>query len=915
MTALRYYTGIVKRHGNALIFVILSPRKESRADFDVCGIYRLKIKPLIINALLACLCLFWSLAGIDAPLAHAAETDPETEIAQPTLVLDHDLSVEKPVTNEPKSTTDPSKDSSKKSATRVKLRMSRSINNFEALNKKTPEPQIIDAASFKKEADQEKSMLADGGVILEGDQMEAFQDRHITAFGNGVLRTDTSTMLGDRIEFDQQNQIVHSSGNASIETDDSLAKGPAFHLNIDDSTGEMPKASFTLYKPLIRIQPLGALGDKMYGQNPAINNDLMSGVVAKNSNPVNGESTPVFASDPTQPSENKTTSSRGDAQMLYFEGDSKKRLIKARYTTCSADSDDWYIKSGQLKIDDETKTATATHSTVEFKGVPILYTPWINFPYANQRKSGLLAPTWGTTSKSGFELLAPFYWNISPNMDATIAARALSKRGVQLQGEFRYLEENYSGIQNIEFLPSDKMSQKDRYFGKIKHQQNFGNGWSAGLDASTVSDDQYFSDLSTHIITTSQVNLLQQANLNYSGNIWQFSALAQRYQTLDKASYPYQRLPQVTLNGSKDWDWGTTRIQNQIVQFELDGNSSLPVKSGTRFNTYPSISVPLSRSYGYVTPKLGVNYTSYNLNEVTDSLYSKTSDRALPIFSVDSGLFFERDTKIVSHNYTQTLEPRLFYVYIPYQDQSHIPVFDSGLMDLNMGTLFSENRYSGIDRINNANQLSYSVTSRMIDAETGEQRLAATVGQRFYFEDQKVVLPDEVVRSGDSSDIVAAATAKLRNKWNIDAAWQYNTDSGETIKANIGARYNPDPGKILNLSYRFTKDNLEQINISSQWPLGRSYYGLGRINYSIFDGKAVEALAGIEYDAGCWQSRFVMQRVQTATAQANYALFFQLELGGIASIGSNPLQLINRNIPGYKSSGLLPDNYRQEYSE
>jgi len=172
-----------------------------------------------------------------------------------------------------------------------------------------------------------------------------------------------------------------------------------------------------------------------------------------------------------------------------------------------------------------------------------------------------------------------------------------------------------------------------------------------------------------------------------------------------------------------------------------------------------------------------------------------------------------------------------------------------------------------------------------------------------------------VVRSGDSSDIFAAATAKLRNKWNIDAAWQYNTDSGETIKANIGARYNPDPGKILNLSYRFTKDNLEQINISSQWPLGRSYYGLGRINYSMFDGKAVEALAGIEYDAGCWQSRFVMQRVQTATAQANYALFFQLELGGIASIGSNPLQLINRNIPGYKSSGLLPDNYRQEYSE
>ena len=856
---------------------------------------------------------------MNAPFAQAAELEPQAESAQPALVLDRDLIQDtQPVDASQEASSKTSaqtKDGAKKNAMRIKLRMSRSISNFEALNNKPAVPQEIDAASFKKEADEENKMLADGGVILEGDRMDVFQDRHVTALGNSVLRTDSSTILGDRIEFDQENHIVHSSGHASIETDGSLAKGPAFHINLDDSTGEMPNASFTMYKPLIRIQPLGALGDRLYGQNPAINNDLMSGVVAKNSNPVNGETSPVFSPEVGTSTENKTASSRGDAQMLYFEGDNKKRLLKARYTTCSADSDDWYINSGQLKIDDETKTAIATHSTVEFKGVPILYTPWINFPYANQRKSGLLAPTWGTTSKSGFELLAPFYWNISPNMDATIAARALSKRGVQLQGEFRYLEENYSGINNIEYLPSDNTSNKDRYYAKVKHLQNFGNGWSAGIDASTVSDDQYFSDLSTHIITTSQVNLLQQANLNYSGSVWQFGALAQRYQTLDKASYPYQRLPQITLNGTKDWDWGTARIQNQMVQFELDSNSTLPVKSGARFNTYPSISVPISRSYGYVTPKIGVSYTSYNLNEVTDPWYSKTADRTLPIFSLDSGLFFERDTRIVSHNYTQTLEPRLFYVYIPYQDQSHLPVFDSGLMDLNMGTLFTENRYSGLDRINNANQLSYSLTSRMIDSETGEQRLAAMVGQRFYFDDQKVVLPGEAVRSDNSSDIVAAATARLRNKWNLDAAWQYNTDSGDTVKANIGARYNPEPGKILNLSYRFTKDTLEQINLSSQWPLGRSYYGLARVNYSIFDGKTVEALGGIEYDAGCWQSRFVIQRVQTATAQANYALFFQLELGGIASIGSNPLQLINRNIPGYKSSGLLPDNYRQQYSE
>jgi LPS-assembly protein len=840
----------------------------------------------------------------------SAESDIKNS-APVGLALEHELLADKPSNEASKAPLIERPD------VRIKLRMSRSINNFDVLNTQN-ETAVIDPLTFKKETDAENTMISNGAVIIEGDRLEVQLDRSMTSLGNASLKAGGNVILGDRIEFDEQNRITHSVGHASIESDDSLVKGPAFHINLDDSTGEMPNASFFMYKPLINISPLGSLGEKFYGQNPALNNDLMSGVVDKSMKPVNIEVQPTTTEN-KESGEARKVSSRGDAQMLFFEGESKKRLLKSRYTTCEAGSDDWYIKSGQLKIDDETKTAVATNATVEFKGVPILYTPWINFPYANQRKSGLLAPTWGTTTKSGFEVLAPFYWNISPNMDATLALRELSKRGIQYQGEFRYLEENFSGMDNIEYLPSDNVSGKNRYFAKIKHQQNFGNGWSGGVDMQKVSDDQYFSDLSTHIITTSQVNLLQQANLNYSGNVWQFGALAQKYQTLDKVSYPYQRMPQLTLNGSKDWDWGaTTRIQNQLTRFESDPNSTLAVKNGTRFSTYPSISITMTRPYGYITPKIGVSYTSYSLDNIDTAYvkdYDKSADRTLPILSIDSGLFFERDTRIVSRNYTQTFEPRLFYVYIPNQDQSRLPVFDTGLADLNMGTMFIENQYTGGDRINNANQLSMSVSSRLIDSDTGEQRLAATIGQRFYFEDQKVGLPGEVLRVGASSDIVAAATAHLLNKWNIDAAWQFDTDKGETIKNNIGTRYNPEPGKVLNLSYRFTKDNLEQVNLSSQWPLGGSYYGLARANYSLRESKMIESVAGIEYDASCWQSRFVVQRVQTATAQANYAMFFQLELGGMASIGSNPLQLINRNIPGYKSSGLLPDNYRQLYNE
>ena len=848
------------------------------------------------------------------------------------LALDHEMV---PTAPPPTSDIQNDNDQSQKAEVRIKLRMSKSITDFDALNAPTTENQKIDPLAFKKEADAENLLVANGAVIIEGDRLEVQLDRSLTSLGNASLKAGGNIILGDRIEFDEQNRMTHSSGNASIESNDSLVKGPSFHLNIDESTGEMPNATFFMYKPLINLSPLGNLGERIYGQKPEINNDLLSGVIDRNMKPINGEMQPLIPNDNKDSVEPKKVSSRGDAQMLFFEGQSKKRLLKSRYTTCEADSDDWYIKSGQLKIDDETKTAVATNATVEFKGVPILYTPWINFPYANQRKSGLLAPTWGTTTKSGFEVLLPFYWNISPNMDATVSTRELSKRGIQYAGEFRYLEENFSGLDNIEFLPSDDMTQKDRYFARIKHQQNFGSGWTGGIDVARVSDSQYFSDLSTHIITTSQVNLLQQANINYSGPIWQFGALAQKYQTLDNVSYAYERLPQLTLNGSKEWDWGgITRVQNQLVRFEANQNSTFDVKSATRFSTYPSISFPMNKPYGYVTPKLGVNYTSYNLDNISSSPmqtgawinYDKTADRTLPIFSLDSGLFFERDTSIVSRNYTQTLEPRLFYVYIPYQDQSHLPVFDTGLTDLNMGTLFTENQYSGGDRINNANQLSASISSRMIDADTGEQRLAATIGQRFYFDDQKVGLPNEVLRSGTSSDFVASATAHLVNKWNLDAAWQYNTDTGDTIKANFGARYNPMPGKVLNFGYRFTKDNLDQVNMSTQWPLGNRFYGLARLNYSLRDKSFIENIGGIEYDAGCWQSRFVFQRVQTISVAtgstsplpsgpANYAIFFQLELGGMASIGANPLQLINRNIPGYKSSGLLPDNYRQEYNE
>jgi len=771
-------------------------------------------------------------------------------------------------------------------------------------------------------------------IVIEGDRMEIYLDRKMRSIGNAKLHKNGQDIYGDTIEYDVQNEELHVVGNTRIELPDSTVWGGELRMQLEDQVGEMKEPSFRLNNQFSGVPAIGAVQAT----------DLVGGPGAGNLADTTAQrltEQTVVKPAPYQPKlKAHTTASRGDAKTIFFEGQNKKRLVDASYTTCAANVDDWYIKAGELELNDYTKSATATNARINFKGVPILYTPWISFSYANQRQSGLLAPTWGTTSESGFELTVPYYWNIAPDMDATFGPRILSKRGLQYMGEFRYLGETYSGTDNIEYLPDDNQNGQNRYYVKLNHLQSFSNGWSAGYDIEKVSDDQYFSELDTHITATSRVNLPQQAYVNYSSNeldsgIWSFNALVQKYQTLDKLSFPYERLPQFTLNGTRDWKPVSTNLYAQWVSFDRNQNEPLRTSTtsgdviattvtGDRFTLYPSISLPMAKSYGYVTPKLGVHYTSYQLqNEgftvlnkdqaVIDSGAYNSDNRALPIFSVDSGLYFDRDFRVVKNRYTQTLEPRLFYVYIPYQDQSDLPVFDTAEADVNMGTLFLENQFVGNDRINNANQLSLALTTRLIDQKTGIQRLAATVGQRFYFADQKVFIPGAERRTSNSSDIVTALTARLLNFWNLDLAWQYDTDANRTTKSNIGARYNPEPGKALNLSYRFTKERLEQIDVSAQWPLAPQWYGVGRWNYSIREDQPIESLAGVEYNAGCWQARAVMQRVSTLTANANYALFFQLELGGIASIGSNPLKLLERSIPGYASSSTIPTFQQQPY--
>lgn len=761
-----------------------------------------------------------------------------------------------------------------------------------------------------------QNIAGDDMIIIDGDNMDMKIDRKLHASGNAVITRGKQSIYGDDINYDMQNDALHVKGNAKILLGNGELTGPEIKMRLSDNVGQINNASVKLTKsrpgPQSILAPvtseqfarrLGTLQSPQIGGNSSYSFDPQQ--IDAMSNSSNNDVPNTIRSL-------QTTSARGDADQILFEGQDKKRLKNARYTTCEVGNNDWYIKAKEMELNDFSESGEAKNAYIEFKGVPLVYTPWISFSYNNQRKSGFLAPTYGTTSRSGFEFMLPYYWNISPDMDATLGVRALGKRGAQYQGEFRYLNESFSGIANAEFLPSDSQTGENRYFASLKHQHNLGNGWSASYDIERVSDDQYFSDLSTRIITTSRVLLPQQLNLNYSGENWRFNALTQKFQTLDNASFPYERLPELNLIGNKYLGNFSGNLYTQAVSFQ-SSNPNVTQAEGTRLTVYPSLSYEFTKSYGFITPKIGVHHTDYQLNNIASNLESQ--HRTLPIFSVDSGLYFDRDISFGGESYTQTFEPRAYYLYIPRKNQSDIPVFDTSEVDLNFTSLFSENQFTGNDRINDAKLLSVGLTTRFID-EKGAQRISASVGQRYYYADQVVTLPGASAKERNSSDIIAGFTAYLKSDLSVNAFWQYNTEDDKSARTTVTGRYVPEPGKALNLSYSYRASLLDQFDVSGQWPLGRNWYGIGRMNYSMRDSRIIESLAGLEYDAGCWQARTVLQRVSPATSDdPNYSLFFQLELGGLASIGANPMNVIRRNVPGYVSSSRIPDTYQQPYYE
>jgi LPS-assembly protein len=702
-------------------------------------------------------------------------------------------------------------------------------------------PAQADAAPLKLDRTFKKAPPGNEAapVFITARRLEAKAEQQVEATGEVELRSDDQSIAADHLLFMQVSKDLTADGSVRLQQQGATVTGDRLQVNIDSNVGEMTRPEFTF----------------------------------------------------------SDTKARGSATTMHMQGKKNFTFEDARYTTCPIGNEDWQVRMSELDLDRNTQIGQAYNARIVFKDVPIFYTPWMDFPLNNQRKSGFMGPLFGGTNKGGSEITVPFYWNIASNMDATLAPRVMDKRGTLYNNEFRYMGQSFMSELHYDDLPYDQLTHQERSRSALVHTQNLGGGVGAAINYTAVSDDAYFRDLSGSLGDAAQKNLLQEGVLTYGSTWWSSSLRVQRYQTLQDPEapvvVPYQRLPQLNLAAHQVLAGSNLALSAEYVDF-----SHPTAVNGNRVVLYPTVSYPLiSDPAYYVTPKLGVHNTQYTLG-VNNPGTQQHFERTLPIFSLDSGMTLEREFNMASTDYVQTVEPRAYYVYVPYENQDMLPNFDTAQAPFSFGQMFMENRFFGNDRIGDANQVTLALTSRLLEADTGSERLRVMLGERFSLETPRVNLVAPTATT-NKSDILLGVGGKVTRALSLDGLLQYNPNESRNEMYTFTGRYTPEAGKVFNLGYRMTGDALRQIDMSTQWLLWGRWHAVGRYNYSLLDQRAVEVLAGVEYNQDCWAVRLVGQQFATATQETSTGLFLQLELNELIRVGPDPLDALRLSVPGY----------------
>ena len=729
-------------------------------------------------------------------------------------------------------------------------------------------------------------------IVLESDTIETPDGNSIVLTGNAQVIQGSQGIFANRIVYDKESYSLNASEDIILYTPggDRLNMS-SLSLEMETMIGEADRVSFQMAKrdmnsPRREVidfgstrngSDLGETKDSTWGANW----DKFDSVVeADNSEQMaEKEHTPVEAVH---------AGLRGEAQKIFFEGVDRQRLTTAAITSCRMGQDSVYIKASELVLDHATGVGVGTNMSVRFFGVPIFYFPKASFPINGERKTGFLFPSIGSIEESGTVVEVPYYINIAENRDATITMRYLSDRGVQIRGEYRYLGENYDGIFRGEALPGDDVFGDDRSAFSLDHTHRFGqdNNWEARVDLQDVSDTDYLDDFANSVGLSSTSFLDQRAEVRYRDSVYRFDASVVDYVSVDpdlnEANEPFARLPRVRFSAENPrgvMDPLKFGIDTELVNFDHPSDTRI---NGTRIDATPYISLPMEAVYGFVTPKLALRHTSYSLDNV-DPGDPESPSRTVPVFSIDSGIAFERPTAWGGREHYQTLEPRLYYVYADEENQDDIPRFDTGGGNLNnISNFYRDNRFFGADRVEDANRITLGLTSRVIDSDNGQERMKAEVAQIFFLDDRDVTLREgEDPETEDRSDLLASIRANLNEYWEVGSSITYNPEESEMDRLRIDTTYERDSRRKFSMDYSYrrgTTTDTEQITFDAYLPLAKKWQLSLSDTYDIEEGENRALAWGITYDACCWAARVSGQQRQKRDGDEESSIFFTLEL-------------------------------------
>ncbi len=715
-------------------------------------------------------------------------------------------------------------------------------------------------------------------TIVLGDRITGRPELETVIEGHAELRRSGLVLRADRIEYYQPDDLAKARGKVYLNRDGNVYEGTEGQFRVDAQEGYFLEPRFRLLK----------------------------------------------------------NNGRGQASRIDFIDDQRSVARDASYSVWHKepgieDSTEWMIRGAQVRMDNETDVGEASNARLEFKGVPILGLPYMTFPLSNERKSGWLPPSINLDNISGLEVVVPYYANLAPNRDATIYPAILSRRGINVGTELRYLEREYKGTARLDVMPNDTLRNRNRWGLSTSHTGSISTGWPAvgdvgvNLALNRVSDDNYWSDFPRASGSLTQRLLANDANVSWSRGAWSLSSRALKWQTLQQTSSvitpPYDRLPQINGRYSRVNHSGFDyQLELDTTRFRSDSSLTLQ-PNAQRSYALAQLSRPFITPSSFLVPKVQLHSTAYQFDTpLTAGALTgvRSTQRVLPSFSADSGLIYERNANYFGRSFTQTLEPRAFYTYTPYKDQSSLPVYDSGENDFNFAMIFSENAFTGHDRIADNNLLTLGLTSRLLDPATGAEVVRLSYAQRLRFKDQLVALPTGTADTSRFSDMLFGGTINWDRHWQFDGTVQYSPDTRRSQRSTLAARYSPSDYRVLSATYRLKRGESEQIDLGWQWPLndlwgdkgknlgagqgqgkGR-WYSVGRFNFSLRESRQVDTILGFEYDGGSWLARVAMERLQTTTSTANKRILFQMEFVGFARVGSSPLSVLQRNVPRYQ---------------